>query len=65
MTTTKQFQVEANGTIFGIYPGTTEQDARDACAREAGYQSEADMVDRLDQPSELIATEIEPDDGTR
>ena len=55
---TKQFQVEANGTVFGIYEADDAQGARDACAVAAGYKSEADMVSQLERPSELIATEV-------
>ena len=54
---TKQFQVEANGTVFGVYEAEDAQGARDACAVDAGYKSEADMASQLEQPSELVATE--------
>jgi hypothetical protein len=54
-----QFQVSANGTDFGIYEADTEQDARDACAVDAGYDSEADMAAKLDAKSELQAVEVE------
>ena len=50
-----KFQVSANGQVFGIYEGETEQAARDACAVDAGYKSEADMAEQLDAPSELVA----------
>lgn len=50
-----KFQVSANGQVFGIYEGETEQDARNACAADAGYKSEADMVAQLEEPSELVA----------
>ena len=50
------YQVSANGTIFGEYEAATAQSARDLCAQDAGYKSEADMIDQLEQPSELIAT---------
>lgn len=53
----KQFEVSANGTIFGVYAADDAQGARDACAVDAGYKSEADMVAQLDQPSELVAVE--------
>jgi len=56
---TKRFEVFANDLSFGIYEAETEQDARDACARDAGYESEADMVERLEQPSQLKAVEVE------
>ena len=52
---TAQYEVSANGTIFGVYEAETEQDARDQCARDAGYRSEADMVQRLGAQSELEA----------
>ena len=55
---TKQYQVEANGTVFGVYQADDEQGARDACAVDAGYRDEADMVDQLNQPSDLVATEV-------
>jgi hypothetical protein len=49
------YTVTANGAIIGTYDAASEQAARDAAAQEAGYQSEADMVDQLEQPSDLIA----------
>lgn len=57
-THTGKYQVEANGHVFGIYEADTAQAARDLCAIEAGYKSEADMVDQLERASELIATEV-------
>lgn len=51
-----KYQVEANGTVFGEYEASSEQEARDLCAQDAGYKSEAEMVERLNQPSELVAT---------
>ena len=54
----KKFQVEANGTVFGVYAADDAQAARDACAADAGYESEADMAVRLGRPSELVATEL-------
>ena len=54
-----QFQVSANGTDFGIYEAYTEQAARDACAVDAGYDSESDMTSRLDAKSELQAVEVQ------
>ena len=56
---TKRFEVFANDLSFGIYEAETEQDARDACARDAGYESEANMVENLEQPSQLKAVEVE------
>lgn len=53
------YQVSANGTIFGTYEAQDPQAARDACAVDAGYKSESDMVDQLEQPSELLAVEIQ------
>lgn len=55
----KKFEVSANGHVFGIFAASSEQDARDLCAREAGYEDEADMADRLKQASELVAVEVE------
>ena len=52
------YEISANGTIFGIYEGETEQEARDACARDAGYQSEEEMSARLEAPSDLEATQV-------
>lgn len=54
---TKQFEVSANGTVFGTYEADDAQGARDACARDAGYKSEADMAKQLGQGSELVAEE--------
>lgn len=53
-----KYQVEANGHVYGIYEADTAQAARDLCAIDAGYKSEADMVPQLERPSELIATEV-------
>lgn len=53
-----KYIVEANGTEFGTYEASSEQEARDLCAQDAGYQSEADMAQRLKQPSELVATAV-------
>jgi hypothetical protein len=55
MSTLSKFQVSANGTVFGTYDAATEQEARDLCAQDAGYKSEADMEAQLEQPSELVA----------
>jgi hypothetical protein len=52
---TQQYQVQANGRVFGTYLATDEQEARDLCAIDAGYQSESDMQDQLEQVSELVA----------
>ena len=54
-----QFQVSSNGTEFGIYEADTEQAARDACAVDAGYKREDQMVETLESPSELLAVEVE------
>lgn len=55
----KKFEVSANGQVFGVYAASCEQAARDLCARDAGYKDEADMVDQLEQASELVAVEVE------
>ena len=55
---TKTYTVSANGTVFGDYQADSEQAARDLCAQDAGYKSEADMVAQLEQPSELVAVEV-------
>ena len=55
---TKKFEVFSNGRSFGIYEAETEQEARDACARDAGYQSEAHMVEQLDRASQLQAIAV-------
>lgn len=49
------YQVQVNGLVLGLYEADDEQDARDAAAQDAGYQSEADMAVQLDRPSELVA----------
>ena len=50
-----QYEVSANGTIFGIYESTSEQGAKDLCAVDAGYKSEQDMEHQLEQNSFLEA----------
>ncbi len=51
-----KYIVTANGTEFGTYEADSEQAARDLCAQDAGYKSEADMAAQLGQDSELVAT---------
>ena len=53
-----KYRVSANGQTLGDYLADTEQQARDLCANDAGYQSEVDMVRRLEQSSELIAERL-------
>lgn len=50
------FRVWANACDFGLIEAQSEQEARDKAAQMAGYQSEAEMQARLDQPSEVVAT---------
>ena len=52
-----QYEVTANGQLFGTYEASSEQEARDLCAQDAGYKDEADMAARLEQGSELEANE--------
>ena len=54
----KKYEVTANGQLFGTYEASSEQEARDLCAQDAGYKNEADMVERLEQSSKLNASEI-------
>jgi hypothetical protein len=54
----KKYRVHANACDFGIIEAASEQEARDRAAQEAGYQSEADMVERLEQPSEIVAEQV-------
>ena len=56
---TMKFEVSANGTVFGIYEARDSQEARDLCAQDAGYKDEADMVYRLERPSELWARVVD------
>lgn len=53
------YQVSAHGQVFGTYEAADEQGARDACAQDAGYKSEADMVEQTERLSELVAELIE------
>jgi hypothetical protein len=48
------YRVYANACDFGIIEAATDQDARDMAAQMAGYRSEADMVARLESPSEMV-----------
>lgn len=48
------YHVYANASE-GYFEADDEQSARDAFARDAGYQSEADMERQLEQPSEIVA----------
>ena len=49
-----KYIVSANCTEFGTYEANSEQEACDLCAQDAGYKSEADMVEQLGQESELV-----------
>lgn len=53
------YHVYANAAE-GYYEADDEQGARDAFAMDAGYQSEADMVEQLEQPSEIVVGAAEP-----
>lgn len=50
------YTVSANGITFGTFYASSEQEARDLCAQEAGYRDEADLSAALGYPSELVAT---------
>ena len=55
-----QFQVlNPTGVALGVYEAATADAAIEACVRDAGYDSVADMEARLDQPCELEAREVE------
>ena len=41
--------------FFGFYEAESAQEALDLCAQDAGYKSEADMIESLGGPSELCA----------
>ena len=56
---THKYEVSASGTVFGIYEADSEQEAKDECAKDAGYKNEADMIDRLEQPSIFMAVLVE------
>ncbi|WP_326526708.1 hypothetical protein [Dokdonella sp.] len=57
-----KWTVWANSGVFGPYEANDEQGARDACARDAGYESEEQMAETLEQPSDLQAKEYDPED---
>ena len=54
-----QVEVSANGCVVGIYDAVDAQGARDACAVDAGYESEAEMVALIGYPSDLVANEVQ------
>ena len=54
-----KYKASANGLVFGIYDAESEQAASDLCCLDACYLSEKDMVERLEQPSELVAEAAE------
>ncbi len=51
------YNVYANACEFGLVEAETAQEARDLAAQMAGYESEAEMEERLGQPSEIVAEE--------
>ncbi len=55
---TKSFEVSANAVVFGVFVAESEQGARDLCAIDAGYDSEAHMAEQLGRESELTAVEL-------
>ena len=52
------YQIHANDIVFGLYTGDTMQEARDMCAVDAGYRSEADLIAQLGRVSQLIAIDV-------
>lgn len=46
------------GIVFGTFTGETEQEARDACARDAGYESEADAQARTGMPCDFHVAQV-------
>lgn len=52
------FNVYANDVDFGNYVATSATEACEIAARDAGYESVSDMVERLGSESELQAVEI-------
>lgn len=57
---TKTYTVmSAEGYEFGNYEANSAQEARDLCAQDAGYKSEADMLERLSPLNALVAVETE------
>jgi hypothetical protein len=50
----------SSGVILGVYEGTSEDDALDAMAREAGYADYSEAQDAAPAgPDELIVTQVE------
>lgn len=60
----KQYRVSANHLVCGIFKADDEQGARDLAAQDAGYDSEADMVEQLEQDSELTVVDLAAEFGT-
>lgn len=57
----KYFHVYANSCDFGVIVANSAQDACNNAAQMAGYDSEDDMLERLDtETSEIIAEELDP-----
>lgn len=52
------FNVYANNVDFGNYEAASSTEACEMAARDAGYESVRDMVERLGCDSELQAVEI-------
>lgn len=51
------YAVHANPCDFGLIVANSEQDPHDLAAQMAGNKSEAEMVERLGQPSDIVAEE--------
>ena len=49
--------MSTEGHEFGNYEANSEQEARDLCAQDAGYKSEADMMERVAHLNALVAVE--------
>ena len=49
------YAVYANAADFGLIEASDAQEARDIAARMAGYESESQMAETLEQPSEIVA----------
>lgn len=51
---------KATGFCLGVYEADSHLLAIEACVRDAGYESVADMEQRLGQPCELEAKKVNP-----
>ncbi len=61
-----KYRIESNvsGLVLGVYEGSSKEEARDAYARDAGYDDYADLCSQIPNadPNNLLITEVDEEE---